>query len=93
MLYNSPMRHLHARVLSILGSLAILAGVAAADIAPGPGERRSPRPAPTVPHPPADPAPAPRKCGVGLGLLIFGLGVAGAWRLSKGRPTRQEAGA
>jgi hypothetical protein len=70
-----------SRWLLVASLLFLLAGVARADIPPGPPPKPSPDRAP-------EPArePARKACGAGMGLLVLGIGAYGAWRLSKTRP-------
>lgn len=70
------------RNLVLASLLLALAGVAHADIAPlDPKDRR---PAPERAPPESQkPSPQGKACGVGAGMALLGIGIFGAWRLSK----------
>ena len=81
------------RIVLAVASLLLISRMAFADIPRDP----RPRPENTAPTPPK-PSPGPEKnagkaCGVGAGMALLGIGVYGAWRLSKSRPATHEVAA
>jgi hypothetical protein len=80
------MKNITSRLLCVLSFLVLSAGFAIADIAPRP--ERGSRPDQPAPAPAPGPVPTSKVCGTGMSVLLLGIGVVGAWRLSKSRSLR-----
>lgn len=79
------------RALLLAAAFVSVAGLASADEAPDPLPEKPVRPAAEQPSRAEPEPPKNAACGVGAGLAVFGIGVFGAWRLSKTQRKAQPA--